>query len=556
MGLFSDYEIEELIAEGGMTTLYRCRQTASSRPVAVKVLSQRLMTRHPEIVEYFNSESPIITRLRHPNIVRVIDSGISGGLPYFVMEYVDGSPLDRLLAQDSFGFAGKLDIAVQIAKALTYAHRNGVIHGDLKPANVLIGRDGRVRIVNFGIAGVLDAGRGDDLPDTDTADYGSPERRAGGVRLMPAADIYSFGVILYEMLTGHLPSARLRLPSSYDPAIPSNLDALIATCLEPDAAKRFPDGAALAQRLLETLWGAHLGEAQKQKALEGVGDITTRFAVLDVIRESPSGAVYLCENTVNHRKVVVKKIPNARCDLAHAQAVMRLGHPNIARTFGISGDNELSVVVSEYLPGGSLADRLVNPWPWKEGLGLARAIADALVVTHRLGIVHGDLRPSNILFAEDGTPRLTDYCLDGHDGDDAAGPNRYRYGSEPRGVAADIFALGAVMYETIVGSPPRWQRNELAVDERFRALPIEFQNMLRRMLAPVPKDRYRGVDELVGVMDALADAGRARSSPPRNTPRRTTIVLLLMLVVAAGIALWYRPELLAAWFDRWFAHLR
>jgi serine/threonine-protein kinase len=553
MGLFSDYEIEELIAEGGMATLYRCRQTSLNRPVAVKVLSQRLMTQHPEIVEYFNNESLIIARLNHPNIVHVIDRGISGGLPYFVMEYVDGSSLDKLLAQNALNLERKLDIAVQISKALAYAHRNNVIHRDMKPANVLIDRDGNVQVADFGIARMMDARRGDNGPIMGTLDFMSPEQRGGKVALTPATDVYSFGVILYQMFTGQLPQSPLRLPSYYDPVIPSYLDELIARCLELDPAKRFPNGEAVKQRLLETMWGAHLKEPQKQKVLEGVGDITTRFAVLDVIAETPFGAVYLCENTVNHRKLVIKKALNSAKGLAESQQVMRLSHPHIAKIYGVSGDKRAFIIVSEYLPGGSLRDRLVNLWPWKDALRLARAIADALAVTHRLGIVHGNLRPSNILFAEDGAPKLTDYCLDEHYKDNAAEHNWYRYGSEAPGVTADIFALGVILYEMTLGNLPQWQRNELVINQRFRTLPFDLQDALRRMLAPVPKDRYRGFDEVIGVMDALLDFDRSKHVPRRKTRSWTLPALSLLFVGIAGFVYVYQPDLITDWLDRIFS---
>ena len=122
MGLFSNYDIEDIIAEGDMATVYKCVQTSLKRPVAVKVLSQRLINRFPEIAKVFEKDFLIITRLNHPNIVPVIDRGMAGGLPYFVMEYVDGVPLNVVLKTRSLDLRKKLHIAVQICKALSYAH--------------------------------------------------------------------------------------------------------------------------------------------------------------------------------------------------------------------------------------------------------------------------------------------------------------------------------------------------------------------------------------------------------------------------------------------------
>jgi serine/threonine protein kinase len=149
MGLFANYDIEEVIAEGDLATVYKCSTANSESPLAVKVLSQQLLTLDPGIIDRFTRESPVLSRLNHPNVVHYVDLGISGGLPYLVMPYHDGGSLKTMLAQGKLELRRKLDIALQICKALAYAHKNGIVHGGFKPANVLIGQHDSVVVTDF-----------------------------------------------------------------------------------------------------------------------------------------------------------------------------------------------------------------------------------------------------------------------------------------------------------------------------------------------------------------------------------------------------------------------
>ena len=204
------YRLVRLIAGGGMAQVWEAHDEILARAVAVKVLHPHL-AEDTAFLERFRREAVAAARLSHPNVVAVFDTGVDGGLVYIVMELVRGRTLrDLLAAQGALGPARAVQIAAQIAEALDYAHGQGIVHRDVKPANVLIADDGRVKVADFGIAKAASAvfGSNADLTQTGaivgTAKYLSPEQ-VNGEPQDRRADVYSLGVVLYEMLCGRPP---------------------------------------------------------------------------------------------------------------------------------------------------------------------------------------------------------------------------------------------------------------------------------------------------------------------------------------------------------------
>src|SRR5277367_6289254 len=205
--VFSErYELNHLIARGGMAEVYRAHDRLLDRPVALKVLFPELSVDR-SFVERFRREAQAAANLSHPNIVPVFDWGEDTGTYFIVMEYIDGRPLSSILKS-----AGPLsaertaDVGSHVAAALGYAHKHGVVHRDVKPGNVLITDDGQVKVTDFGIARAVNTE--ESLTQTGavmgTAAYFSPEQ-AEGIGVDARTDIYSLGVVLYEMLTGRPP---------------------------------------------------------------------------------------------------------------------------------------------------------------------------------------------------------------------------------------------------------------------------------------------------------------------------------------------------------------
>ena len=214
---FPDLEIIELVGVGGMGVVYKARQPRLDRFVALKLLPQSLSA-DPTFAERFDREARFLARLTHPNIVSVHDFGRAGGFCYLLMEFVDGLNLRQAMRAGRFTPEEALALVPRVCAALQYAHEQGVLHRDIKPENILLDADGRVKIADFGIAKLL----GNDPTDITltrsgarlgTPHYMAPEQIEQPSQVDHRADIYSLGVVFYELLTGELPLGRFSAPS-------------------------------------------------------------------------------------------------------------------------------------------------------------------------------------------------------------------------------------------------------------------------------------------------------------------------------------------------------
>ena len=240
--LFPHLDILGLLGVGGMGAVYRARQPALDRWVALKLLPST-STGGPNFAERFNREARALARLSHPNIVSVHEFGQVEGRHFFLMEFVDGANLRQLERAGRLSPREVLQLIPQICDALQYAHDEGVVHRDIKPENVLIDRKGRVKIADFGLAKIL----GTD-PETlrltaegqvmGTPHYMAPEQFSQPLEVDHRADIYSLGVVFYEMLTGDLPMGRF-LPPSRKVQVDVRLDDVVLRALENDRTRRY-----------------------------------------------------------------------------------------------------------------------------------------------------------------------------------------------------------------------------------------------------------------------------------------------------------------------------
>jgi len=240
--LFPQLEVVELIGRGGMGAVYKARQPALDRWVAVKVLPVRPDAR-PGFAERFTQEARALARLNHPNIVAVHEFGQVEGLHYLVMEYVDGTTLRQMERVGRLSPREALQIVPALCDALQYAHDEGVVHRDIKPENVLVDRRGRVKIADFGLARLLDpddgavrlTGAGQVM---GTPHYMAPEQVEHPLSVDHRADIYALGVVFYEMLTGELPLGRFPPPSARV-RLDVRLDEVVLRALEKEPERRY-----------------------------------------------------------------------------------------------------------------------------------------------------------------------------------------------------------------------------------------------------------------------------------------------------------------------------
>jgi len=239
---FPQLEIIELIGRGGMGAVYKARQPALDRFVALKILTPRIAD-SPGFAERFNREARALARLAHPNIVAVHDFGRVGDLHYLIMEFVDGANLRQVERAGRLAPEQALAIVPQICEALQFAHNEGIVHRDIKPENILLDTKGRVKITDFGIAKILS--QASDKPSltgvkdrVGTPHYMAPEQIESPALVDHRADIFSLGVVFYEMLTGELPLGKFA-PPSQRVHVDVRLDEVVLRTLEKEPARRY-----------------------------------------------------------------------------------------------------------------------------------------------------------------------------------------------------------------------------------------------------------------------------------------------------------------------------
>jgi serine/threonine protein kinase len=262
------YVVQGLIGVGGMGGVYLAMDTRLQRQVAIKVIRKQNASDAQSSARFLR-EAQAIARMSHPNIVSIHSVGEQGGSDYIVLEYVEGGTLRSWITERALPLESAVDLMIQVARAVHYAHERGILHRDLKPSNILLTKEGVPKIADFGLAKLLDD-RPDDVAATHqgvvlgTPAYMAPEQALGRLdQVGPATDIYSLGGIFYEMLTAHRPfegGTALGMmhqvlhqvpdpPSRFRPDLPRELDAICLKCLSKPPEARYPSAAALAEDL-------------------------------------------------------------------------------------------------------------------------------------------------------------------------------------------------------------------------------------------------------------------------------------------------------------------
>lgn len=287
------YRLLSPIGAGGMAVVYKAQDLALGRLVAVKILREPL-TGDADFLARFQQEARAAANLAHPNIVTVHDFGRDGGRYYIVMEYIEGKDLKALIKEGApFKVERGLDLAIQVCAGIGYAHRAGLVHCDVKPQNILVTADGRVKVTDFGIARALAS-----LQPGETTDvvWGSPQyyapEQAAGEAPTPASDVYSIGVVLYEMLAGRLPFvastqqalAMMHLRDEpprltlFNPALPETLERIVHKVLAKEPSARYRTADQLGRILI----------SYRERGLEATG---TQAAALPTGQTPPHGTL-------------------------------------------------------------------------------------------------------------------------------------------------------------------------------------------------------------------------------------------------------------------------
>ncbi len=573
MQQIGNYKITKKIEEGGMAVVYQGIQESLNRTVAIKILKQKFIG-ESHVVDYFKRESLIIARLIHPNIIHVIDRGLTEkGMPYFVMNFIEGTDTARLIIKGGLKFNRKLDIVINTCKALAYAHKNGVIHRDIKPANILIDLEGNAVVTDFGIAQFYQSGDNLQKKDTEkngkkellgTPTYMSPEQKIDSSKVTFASDIYSLGVVMYEIFTGKRFSKKIERPSAVATDIPKALDVIILQCLSFDPEKRPASVEIIKNQLFVLFQGAHIGETQRKKALSGVPKMHDIFTILDVIREKETGSVYLLRHNNSEQLMVAKTFNAVNNGIKTARVLLSLKHDNIIDIQGVSASDNNYIVVMEYQAGGSLADRMVMPHTWHEAMRIIQGVCQGLSFAHYNRIIHGNLRPSNILFTDSGNVKISDFGF-------GAVNNQRMDKQKQELVQADIFAIGAIFYKMILGFGPVIKGDSFTPHKKFKMLPDDIKRLIYRFLTQKPEIRFQSMKQILDEITRISEhefgleetaitldedlsdspqkilvsknASKRLGNHEQRSPLLLIILIITLLLVSAGLFLnFFAPD--------------
>jgi len=258
---FPQLEILDLIGHGGMGAVYKARQVRLDRLVALKIIAPDAAA-EPGFAERFEREARSLAKLNHPHVVAVYDFGVADGIYFLIMEYVSGTDLRHLIQSKEVSAESALAMVPQICNALQFAHDQGIVHRDIKPENILIDLQGNVKIADFGLAKLVD--RTSDYRTltragqvVGTPHYMAPEQLDRPQEVDHRADVYSLGVVFYEMLTGELPLGRFNRPSKRV-RVDVRLDQVVLRALEREPGRRYQHVSEIGSEVKSLQGGAHV----------------------------------------------------------------------------------------------------------------------------------------------------------------------------------------------------------------------------------------------------------------------------------------------------------
>ncbi|MEA2564307.1 MAG: eukaryotic-like serine/threonine-protein kinase [Acidobacteriota bacterium] len=591
----SHYRLLERLAAGVRGgAVFKAQDLELERLVALKLLPA---VGREEDRLHLASEAAAASALEHPNICPTYEVGeTEDGRLFVAMAFLEGETLAAKIARGPLKTEVAVDLASQVASGLSRAHEHGLVHRNLKPSNVLVTSDGQARILDFGIASLDDRTRitGEDTPAGLLA-YRAPEQLRGE----PAdlrADVWSLGVIFYEMLTGQRPfpggalanvanTAELIPPSALREGVPAELDRITARALARKRGERYPRADDLRADLRGFLRGSSskvsvptFSHWPDQLPPVTMFNVVPRevgpYRVGEILGGGGMGIVYRAEDTRLGRTVALKFLPpeltrdpvaKARF-LQEARTASALDHPNICTVYDVGETENHQLYLAMPCYDGETLRRKVErgPLPLAEAVDYALQVSKGLAKAHRQGIIHRDVKPANLMVTGDGVVKILDFGIAKLAGEagltrtgSTLGTPAYMSPEQMRGTEVDgrtdLWALGVVMYEMVTGRRPFLGDHESGLRQaileqepepliRLRPdAPPELVSVIQRLLAKDVASRYPTADAAVADLRPLAgvSSGSLHTQatvavqPPRRTPWPWYAAAAALLVLAA-----------------------
>jgi serine/threonine protein kinase/tetratricopeptide (TPR) repeat protein/TolB-like protein len=589
------YEILKMLGEGGMGTVYKAKDQELDRLVALKVIRPEYAN-HQETIRRFKQELILARQVTHRNVIRIFDLGIADNLKFITMDFVEGRDLSKIISErGKFPLREACDIVRQICSGLDAAHAEGVVHRDLKPQNIMLDAQGRVFLMDFGLARsteLVGMTRTGALIGTPT--YMSPEQ-ARGEKADARTDIFALGVIFYELITGKRPykdepmmatlvrrtKELATAPSQVDSAVPQSVSEIVMKCLQIKTDLRYQNVSDILHDLDLILPSQSSGSQSASargaaQALSSGSFFGPRYRIESLLGEGGMGKVYKAQDGELRRTVALKLV---RPELASDPDSMdrlkqeillasRVSHKNILRIHDLGDVGGLKFISMAYVDGKDLHQIIAadGKLPVPRAVRIARQLCLALEAAHSEGVVHRDLKPQNVLVDHEDQVYVSDFglakSLEAHNSaatqaGEVNGTPRYMSPEQVEsGVVdnrSDLYALGLILYEMVTADLPfqsesvlqamyqRVTQSPKSPKELNPDLPDSLVNVIMRCLEKDPAQRYQHA------RDILVDLERADSAPQSPTvapvaapPRWRKTALLAAaaaMLLAAGISL-------------------